>query len=448
MATHNELWQKCLEIIKANITENQFETWFMPAVCRGFDNGTVLLSLPSDYFREQYEGRFFKILSLAMKRVFGQGVKLQYTLNVAKNDPDSLIVIDSSEKSSIVEYDDIDSQLNPIYNFNNYCVGNSNKLAHTIAEYIGNNPNKVDFNPLFIHGSTGVGKTHLIQAIGIRVKEIKPSARVLYITARLFENQYGVAVHDKKVTDFINFYQSIDVLLIDDIQEIAGKSGTQKALFPIFNHLHHKGKLIIMTSDRPPIELDGIMERLISRFGWGVTEELPKPDLELRKQILHHKSAKNGLSLPDDVIDLIAEHATDSVRELEGIVMSLITRATILNLPVTAELAKVVMKSTIKVNKKKINFDMIVETTAAAFNFDPDVIFTKNRMRNIADARQVIMYLANKYTDLSSTMIGAKLGRTHATVLYGIKTVENRMGIEKSFCETVEQIETQLNKYK
>lgn len=448
MAVKNKLWQDCLELIKANISSGQFETWFAPTEFQGFENGMVTLALPSDYFREQYEGKFYNILSVAMKRVFGPDVKLQYAINVVSKDPDSSVVIERSGKSGIVEYQEIDSQLNPIYNFENYCVGESNKLPHTIAKYIGDNPEKVNFNPFFVYGDTGVGKTHLIQAIGIRAKETRSNVRVLYITARLFENQYGQAVRDKKVADFINFYQSIDVLLIDDIQEISGKLGTQKAFFPIFNHLHQKGKQIIMTSDRPPVELDGIMERLISRFGWGVTELLPKPDLELRKAILRHKSAKNGLSLPEDVIGLIAEYATDSVRELEGIVMSLITRAAILNLPVTAGLAKVVMQSTVKISKKKINFDMIVETTAAEFNFDPDVIFSKNRMRNIADARQVIMYLANKLTELSSTVIGMKLGRTHATVLYGIKTVKDRLAVEKELGEKVNRIEMTLRKYK
>ena len=447
MANHKELWQHCLEIIKSNIHETQFQSWFQPVESIGFENGVVTLRLPSDFFREQYEGRFFPILSKTMKRVYGANVRLQYTIEVVNKDPESAVIIESQTPSNIVRYEDIDSQLNLTYNFENYCVGNSNKLVHTIAEYIGNNPNKVDFNPVFLYGPTGVGKTHLIQAIGIRVKEVKPSARVLYITARVFENQYGQAVHDKKVTDFINFYQSIDVLLIDDIQEIAGKVGTQKAFFPIFNHLHQKGKQIIMTSDRPPVELDGIMERLINPFSWGVTEVLPKPDLELRKQIINQKSRKNGLALSEDVVELIAEYATDSVRELEGVIMSLITRASILNHPVTADLARVVMKSTVKITKK-INFEMIVETTAAAYNFDSDVIFTKNRMRNIADARQVVMYLANKFTDLSSTMIGAKLGRTHATVLHGIKNVQNRIGVEKSFAEFIDQIETTLKKYR
>ncbi|MBQ2439807.1 MAG: chromosomal replication initiator protein DnaA [Muribaculaceae bacterium] len=447
MANHKELWQHCLEIIKSNIHETQFQSWFQPVESIGFENGVVTLRLPSDFFREQYEGRFFPILSKTMKRVYGANVRLQYTIEVVNKDPESAVIIESQTPSNIVRYEDIDSQLNLTYNFENYCVGNSNKLVHTIAEYIGNNPNKVDFNPVFLYGPTGVGKTHLIQAIGIRVKEVKPSARVLYITARVFENQYGQAVHDKKVTDFINFYQSIDVLLIDDIQEIAGKVGTQKDFFPIFNHLHQMCKQIIMTSDRPPVELDGIMERLINRFSWGVTEVLPKPDLELRKQIINQKSRKNGLALSEDVVELIAEYATDSVRELEGVIMSLITRASILNHPVTADLARVVMKSTVKITKK-INFEMIVETTAAAYNFDSDVIFTKNRMRNIADARQVVMYLANKFTDLSSTMIGAKLGRTHATVLHGIKNVQNRIGVEKSFAEFIDQIETTLKKYR
>lgn len=453
---HKELWQKCLDIIKANITPVQFETWFLPAESYGYEDGLVTLALPSDFFREEYEGRWYDILHKAMQRVYGANVRLQYTIKIVSNDPHSTKTIESSDRSvaldrSIIggiEYEEIDSQLNPMYNFKNYCKGESNKLACAIAEHIGNNPNKVDFNPFFIYGNTGVGKTHLIQAIGIRAKEVMPSARVLYITSRIFENQYGVAIRQKKVSDFINFYQSIDVLLIDDIQEMSGKLGIQKGLFPIFNHLHQKGKQIVLTSDRPPVELDGIMDRLINRFSWGVTEILPNPDLELRKEILRHKSSKNGLSLTEDIIELIAEYATDSVRELEGIVMSLITRAAVLNQPITADLAKIVMQSTVKINKKKVNFDMIVETTASMCNFDADEIFSKNRTRNIADARQIIMYLTNKYTDLSSTVIGGKLGRTHATVLHGIKTVKNRIAIEKSFGELVEQIEQILKKFK
>lgn len=462
---HKELWQQCLAIIKDNLSPEQFETWFAQTESLGYDDGKVTLYVPSDYFREQYEDRFYNILLKAMRRVYGPKVELQYSLEYIKGDPDSAVTLASAEKSTMltnrtvistqkepnpfepsVQYADIDSQLNPTYNFENYCVGDSNKLAHTIAEFIGNNPNRNDFNPFFLYGTTGVGKTHLIQAIGIRVKEKMPQARVLYITSRIFENQYGTAVNKKKINDFINFYQSIDVLLIDDIQELSSKLGTQQAFYPIFNYLHQKGKKLIMTSDRPPVELDGIMERLINRFKWGVTEVLPKPDLELRKKILIQKAAKSGLNLSDEVINYIAENVTDSIRELEGIVLSLITRATILNLPITVDLARIVMQFAVNTTKKKINFDMIVEAVASYYNIDVDVIFTKNRVRDIADARQVIMYLANKHTDLSSTSIGYKLARTHATVLYGIKAVENRMCNEKDLVEAINTIEQTLKK--
>lgn len=440
-----------------------FDVWFRNTESVNFKDGKVTLSVPSEYFVTQYEHRFYNVMRSAFRKVYGAGVKIEYTYNVVGSDPSSSVTIESSSPSASINnpivkqtarpanpinsgvlYEEVDSQLNPIYNFENYCVGNSNKLPFTIAEFIGNNPRKTDFNPFFLYGSTGVGKTHLIQAIGIRVKEKIPTARVLYITARIFENQYGNAVREKKINDFINFYQSIDVLLIDDIQELTGKPGIQNAFFPIFNFLHQKGKLLIMTSDRPPVELDGIMDRLLNRFKWGVTEILPGPDAELRRQILRQKSAKNGLALPESVIEVIANHVTESVRELEGVVMSLITRATLLNLPITPELAKVVMQSAVKVQKRKVNFDMIVEATAAHYNLDADVIFSRSRVRDISDARQAIMYLASKHTDLSSTSIGYKLGRTHVTVLHGIKTVENRMGVEAAFQESIESIEKAL----
>lgn len=458
---HKILWQKCLEIIKDNIPAIAFDAWFKPAESKEYTDGVVTLAIPSDFFREQYEERFYPILRRAMQRVYGPKVKLQYVLCVVKDDPESEVRIKEGDRAilqpaskqvvkpnpfSEITYEDIDSQLNPTYNFENYCLGESNKLAYTIAESIGNSPTNNNFNPFFLYGSTGVGKTHLIQAIGVRVKEKMPNARVLYITSRIFENQYGTAVREKRVNDFINFYQSIDVLLIDDIQELSSKLGTQNAFYPIFNDLHQKGKTLIMTSDRPPVELDGIMDRLINRFKWGVTAILPKPDLNLRKQILRQKSAKNGLSLPEDVISLIAENVTDSVRELEGVVISLITRATILNQPITTDLARIVIQYAVKTSKKKINFDMIVEATAAYYNIDPDVIFTKNRVRDIADARQIIMYLSNKHTELSSTSIGYKLARTHATVLHGIKTVENRMVVEKSMSEAIDSIEQALRR--
>ncbi len=457
------LWTKCLDIIKDNMNVELFDTWFKPAEPLGYSNGIVTIGVPSEFWCQQYEGRFFPVLCSAMRKVYGEGVRLEYRYKVVSGDPESEVTVASSTPSPTlnnpverqtrksanpfingVEYEDIDSQLNPTYNFENYCVGESNKLPYTIAEYIGNNPGKTDFNPFFLYGATGVGKTHLIQAIGIRVRERFPKARVLYLTSRIFENQYGKAVRDKQINDFINFYQSIDVLLLDDIQELSGKPGMQNAFFPIFSYLHQRNRLLIMTSDRAPVDLDGMMDRLVNRFKWGVTEQLSAPDLNLRKEILRCKARKNGLALGEDVIDVIASHVTDSIRELEGVVLSLLTRATILNQPITVELARMVMQSAVRINKKKINFDMIVEATASAYNIDPDHIFSKNRVRDIADARQVIMYLANKHTDLSSTSIGNKLARSHATVLHGISVVKQRMGVESVLADTIDEIERSL----
>lgn len=460
---HISLWHKCLEIIRDNMNADLFDTWFKPAEPLGYADGVVTIGVPSEFWCQQYEGRFFPMLLSAMRKVYGNGVKLEYRYKVVSGDPESEVTVASSSPSPTlnnavdrqtrtsanpfingVEYEDIDPQLNATYNFENYCVGDSNKLPYTIAEYIGNNPGKTDFNPFFLYGATGVGKTHLIQAIGIRVRERFPKARVLYLTSRIFENQYGKAVRDKQINDFINFYQSIDVLLLDDIQELSGKPGMQNAFFPIFSYLHQRGRLLIMTSDRAPVDLDGMMDRLVNRFKWGVTEQLCAPDLNLRKEILRCKARKNGLALGEDVIDVIATHVTESIRELEGVVLSLLTRATILNQPITVELAKMVMQSAVKLNKKKINFDMIVEATASAYNIDPDAIFSKNRVRDIADARQVIMYLANKHTDLSSTSIGCKLARSHATVLHGISVVKQRMSVESALADSIDEIERSL----
>lgn len=464
-SNHKIFWHKFLDIIRQNLADDDvYVTWFEPAKSVSFENGALTIEVPSEFFCEQYEGRFRSLFNNAILQVYGRNTKIKFQYYIVKNDPDTTVTVESSEPSesilrsgqnsklhlstpfSDIEYEDVDSQLNPIYNFENYCVGESNKLVFTIAESIGDNPSKNDFNPFFLYGNTGVGKTHLIQAIGVRVKELYEKARVLYVTSKTLSNQYGTAVRHKRTNDFTNFYQSIDVLLIDDIQELAGKDGTQKAFFHIFNHLHQNGKLLIMTSDRPPVELEGLMDRLLNRFKWGITEVLPNPDIALRKQILRHKAAKSGLQLPEEVVDIIAGYVTNSVRELEGIVMSLITRATILNQPITPALAQVVMQSAVKITKPRINFDMIVEATASHFNIDVDVIFSKNRVRDIAEARQIIMFLSNKLTDLSSSSIGVKLARTHATVLHGISTVKNRIDVDKNLADAVKTIETSLLK--
>ena len=459
-------WQKVVEIITDNIGKQRAMLWFEVAEPLSFIENRLTLKLPSEFFVEKYEYEFYGILTSSIRKVFGNSVKLDYEIEIIKNDSESKVKISGTSQSPaiknkfkkslqaptpIVEAQEtkpeFDPQLNEALTFENYCVGASNKLPFTIAEYIANNPGKNDFNPFFLYGEVGVGKTHLIQAIGIRVKETRPNAKVSFVTLRQFQQLYQNAYIKKEIPYFIQWFQQMDVLLIDDLQELSHKSGTTDALFAIFNHLHQNGKAIIFTCDRRPMDLDGIADRLIDRFKWGITEELPKPDFELKKKILEFKASKNGLGLSPDVINLIAEHSTGSVRELEGIVMGILTRSIHLNCPITIDLAREVMKHTVKPRTQKtINFDMIVEATAEFYNINPDVIFSKSRVRDVADARQIIMYLSHKLTSLSSGAIGQKLNRTHTTVLHGIASVEDRVNFTKDLQEAVVAIESDLKK--
>lgn len=460
-------WAKCLEIIRDNIGEARTRTWFACAKPISFADHTLTLGLPSHFYYEKYEDDFINLLSDTLRKVFGDGVRLEYQVGIINNDASANVTISSPQQSHTIKNKyvrsmqsdsplgtsanantpDFDPQLNETLTFENYCVGESNRLPYTIAEYIANNPGKHDFNPFFLYGEVGVGKTHLIQAIGIRVKERNPRAKVLFISLRQFQNLMANATIHKQIPVFLNWFQQMDMLLIDDLQELSHKDGTANVLFPIFNHLHQNGKGLVFTCDRPPMELDGIADRLIDRFKWGITEKLPKPDFALKKKILDFKAKKNGLSLPDEVIELIAEQSSGSVREMEGIVMGILTRSITLNAPITLQLAQEVMKNTVKkVEQKVINFDMIVEATAEFYKLNPDVIFSKSRVRDIADARQVIMYLCHKLTTLSSSAIGYKLNRRHATVLHGISAIADRLPYAKDLSVAVETIEEDLRR--
>ncbi|MDE6826782.1 MAG: chromosomal replication initiator protein DnaA, partial [Paramuribaculum sp.] len=297
------------------------------------------------------------------------------------------------------------------------------------------------FNPLFVFGPPGVGKTHLIQAIGIKIKEKRPQTRVLYLTARLFESQYTTAVRQGKINDFISFYQSIDVLIIDDIQDLIGKQKTQNAFFHIFNHLIQNQKQLIMSSDCAPAQMEGMEGRLLSRFKWGATAQLERPDFELRMDVLTQRAAQDGLTIPTEVLGYIAENVTDSIRELEGIVVSLLAHATVLNREIDVDLARKVMANAVKISRKQINFEMIAQQVSAYYNITPDQLFTKTRKREVSDARQIVMYLAKKHANMSLIAIGTRLARTHATVLYGCNTIEQRLGLEKKLREEVDAIE-------
>ena len=460
-------WNRCLDAIKANLPAEQFDAWFAPIVAVDYDqeNSRVTLRVPSQFFVEQIEGRYINILSVALKKVFGDDVKLTYRYNVVGRDETS--AVEQTEAGSSVKLqrdlkilkprvanpferedalEDIDPQLNPRYTFENYCSSMSNRLAVSIGQAIAEHPEVKTYNPLFVFGTTGVGKTHLLQAIGIKLKEDYPRMRVLYVSSRVFESQYTTAVIQKKVNDFINFYQSIDVLLLDDIQFLAGKQATQNTFFHIFNHLHQHQRQLVMSSDCRPSDLDGMEPRLISRFKWGMTVALEKPDYELRRKFLVMKAAQDGLNISDDVLDFIASHVTESVRELEGVMVALLAHATMLGQDITIDLARSVIGNTVKVTPKQVTFESITETVADFYNMPTDLIYGKSRKREISDARQLVMYLAKKEAQMSSTSIGAKLDRTHATVLHACTQIEQRMSIEKDFSREVATITANLTK--
>ncbi len=453
---HQQLWEECRRIIKDHIPPAQYDTWFRDITSLSFDGSSLTLSVPSAIFLEQLEERYRELLVPAIRKVYGR-VTLSYYYNNVKDDPQSAVKIRSSEPSVVIlngtspktggrnQEEDVNPHLNARYNFENYCSGASNRLAWGIGQSIANDPTIKTYNPLFIFGATGVGKTHLIQAIGIRIKERDPRTKVLYVTAREFQSQYTAAETSGNTNGFFHFYQSIDTLIIDDIQDLRGKPKTQNTFYHIFNHLHQNGRQIIMSSDCSPADMEGFEERLLSRFRWGMNAHLDTPDLELRRNVLHRKAEQDGLELPEDVVDYIAANITDSIRELEGIVVSLVGRAAVLNVDISLELARSVVATPVRTHRRQVNCEMVTAAVCEYYGVDSDHIFTKSRKREISDARQVIMYLAKKIMRMPFTTIGVRLGRTHATVMYSCKNIEERLPLEKQLSDDLAAIEAMLS---
>lgn len=461
----SNLWNKCLNVIKDNVPDITFQTWFNPIVPLSYESNVFTIQVPSQFFYEYLEDKFVDILRMTLHREVGKDTILNYRVLV-ENTTNTVVDYRGDHKSLSVEKitpkqankipnpfqktiaSDFDSQLNPKYTFNNFFEGNSNKLARTAGETIANNPGKTAFNPLFVHGSSGVGKTHLCHAIGAQILEQNLEKKVLYVSAHLFKVQYTDATRFNTVNDFINFYQGIDVLIIDDIQELMGLEKTQNTFFHIFNHLHQNNKQLILTSDKAPSELQGVEERLLTRFRWGLTTTLDNPDYELRIKILKNKILQDGLSIPDNVIEYIAENVTQNVRDLEGVIVSLMAHSVIYNKEVDLPLAKRVIGQAIrKLEKKKLTVDSISEIVCKHFNIKTELLQTASRKREIVQARQVAMYLSKLHTELSLAQIGSVIGKkNHATVLHACKTVKDQIEVDKSFRDAIEEIEKILKR--
>lgn len=466
MRIHEQLWNECLDIIHDNIPEVSFKTWFAPIQAISFNDNVFVLQVPSQFFVEYIEEKYIDLLGMTLARVAGKGTRLEYRVLIDKSNDKGTLIPSANDSYSVKENNisagvekaifspyqrrqlpEIDPQLNPSYNFDTLIEGKSNQLARTAGLSIANNPGKTVFNPLLVYGVSGVGKTHLANAIGVTTKKIHTDKRVLYVSANTFLIQYTDAVRNNTQNDFLNFYQTIDVLIMDDIQEFAGKTATQNTFFHIFNHLHQTGKQLILTADRSPMQMEGMEPRLLTRFKWGLSTEIEKPDFDLRKGILKNKIYRDGLEIPESVVDFIAENVTDNVRDLEGVLISLLAHSTLSNQPIDLILAEKVVSRIVSITPKVNTMEQIRQVVCDYFKLSVDAISTKSRKLEVVQARQIAMYFSKRLTKNSLSTIGSYIGqRDHATVLHACKKVEDLIDTDKFFRQSVMEIEEKLKK--
>ncbi|HCL07178.1 MAG TPA: chromosomal replication initiator protein DnaA [Flavobacteriaceae bacterium] len=471
--TADSVWKNCLSFIKDNIQPQAYKTWFEPIVAIKLTDLSLSIQVPSKFFYEWLEEHYVKILKVALTKELGDHAKLVYIIkmeNTYGNNQPFTEKIPSANRSAIksqqaniplknknpqlknpfvipgIRNVKIESQLNPVYSFENFLEGDSNRLARNAGIAVANKPGGTSFNPLLIFGGVGLGKTHLAHAIGVDVKDKYPEKTVLYISAEKFTQQYIESVKKNNRNDFIHFYQIIDVLIIDDVQFLSGKSGTQDVFFHIFNHLHQNGKQVILTSDKAPVDMQDIEQRLLSRFKWGLSAELQKPDFETRVSIVKNKLYRDGVEMSDEVIDYIAKNIKTNVRELEGAIISLIAQSSFNKKEITIGLAKEIVEKFVKNTKREVSIDYIQKVVSDYFQMDVDTLQSKTRKRHIVQARQLAMFFAKKFTKASLASIGSQIGqRDHATVLHACKTVDNLSSTDKQFRKYVEDLTKKLS---
>ena len=466
--TANSVWKHCLDFIQDNIQPQAFKTWFEPIKPIKLADKALSIQVPSKFFYEWLEEHYVKLLKVALTKELGENAKLVYIIkmeNTYGNKEPFTEKIPSSNRTNVgpqeldvpiksknpelknpfvipgIRNIKIESQLNPNYNFENFLEGDSNRLARSAGMAVANKPGGTSFNPLLVFGGVGLGKTHLAHAIGVEIKDKYPERTVLYISAEKFTQQYIESVKKNTRNDFIHFYQLIDVLIIDDVQFLSGKSGTQDVFFHIFNHLHQNGKQVILTSDKAPVDMQDIEQRLLSRFKWGLSAELQSPDYETRISILKNKLYRDGVEMPDDIIDYVAKHIKTNIRELEGAIISLIAQSSFNKKEVTIELAQQVVEKFVKNTKREVSIDYIQKVVSDYFEMDVATLQSKTRKRHIVQARQLAMFFAKKFTKASLASIGSQTGkRDHATVFHACTTVDNPAETDKQFRKYIDDL--------
>ena len=464
---HIAVWNNCLQIIESNIDPQKFSTWFKPIRPVSLVDSTLTVEVPSDFFRDYIEGAYLDLLKLTLKRAIGAGAQLHYMVRPVQVEkpmvyPASHGLTPTNKTVPISTYQPsgspspfvfpgvqrvkIDPRLNPVYCFANLIEGECNRMGVTAGENISLSPGKTPFNPLFIFGGPGLGKTHLIQATGIAIKERYPDLVVLYVTGNEFKTQYMDAIKGIRLVDFMAFYMRIDVLLVDDIQDLLGQ-GSQNAFFNVFNHLHQSGKQLVFTSDRAPVDLQNFEERLLSRFKWGLSVELSRPEYETRLSMLRARAFREGVQVDDEVLGFLASRIKSNFRELEGSLISLIANATLCHKEITVSLAESITGKIVGEKKTDVSIDLIVDTVCEYFNITRDILLSKSRKRQIVQARQIAMYeCRNLIPNCSLSTIGAELGgKDHATVLHACTTVQDLMATDKAFRQYVSDVESMIS---
>ncbi|MFM2192449.1 MAG: hypothetical protein RLZZ118_1406 [Bacteroidota bacterium] len=466
-----QVWDNCLKIFRDNINYQSYRTWFEPIKPVSLDSDVLTIEVPSQFFYEWLEEHYVEIIGKTIKRELGKNGRLEYRIlieNQNKTNPAS-VRMPAGQKNATAENNfleftgkhetpvknpfaipglkrsQIDPQLNPNHVFESFVEGECNRLSRNAGMAVAEKPGGTAFNPLVVYGNAGLGKTHLVHAIGNQVKKNFPNKTVLYVSAEKFINQFIEHSRNNEVNDFINFYQLIDVLIIDDIQFFAPAIKSQDAFFAIFNHLHQNGKQLILTSDKPPKDLEGVQERLLSRFRWGLSADLQAPDFETRMAILEYKMRKEGLELPLEVVKYLAYNVQNNIREMEGALVSLFAHSTLVKREIDLELTKKVLRNIIKTSSKEVTIDAIQKMVCDYYTITYDKLQAKTRKREIVQARQISMFLAKKFTKNSLKTIGEHFGgRDHTTVIHSCQTVNDLMDTDGVFRDQVKELQQKV----
>ena len=479
---HHEVWASCLAYIKENVSEKSFSTWFLPIRAVEIDGNALVVQVPSHFFYEWLEAHYLSLIKTAIKKELGEKAELEYDIIVDSQQAEGqaratavpttvqyksharVIGANSAYTTALgnispaqhlphpyaaagVRKEPVRSNLNPNYSFDNFIEGECNRLARSAGFAVAKNPGKTSFNPLLIYGGVGLGKTHLAQAIGIETQLLHPEKNVLFVSSEQFLSQYMQACKkdesgQNKLNNFVHYYQMIDLLIVDDIQTWEQKSGIQQIFFQIFNYLHQNGKQIILTSDKAPREMQGIEDRLLSRFKWGLSADLQAPNIETKLEILQKKALADGIDMPREILEYIAYHVSSNVRELEGAIISIMAQSSLNKKPITLELTKEMLDRFAKNTAREISLDLIMRTVCDYFKIDAALVMGKTRKRDVTQCRQIIMFLSKKYTQLSLSLIGARCGdRDHATVLHSIRVVEDLYQTDKKFKQNLDEID-------